>query len=346
MPNLLILMVFLTDFSNTEIFKPLHSGKVVLSDSGQVLILDRDEYRILIYDEQGKFVKSFGKKGEGPGEFGRVYAITKLKDRVYIHDMKGLSVFNFDGDYIESVGSGEIGASFTPVQDGWFLMKTGFDEKARSTSQKFSILNKDQKELLFLGEYSHEMNFDFNSKKPVIKFNPVEGYPGGHVDQTGTFLAFKGKDDFPITVYQVFPSLKKVFELKLTDRNPIPFDKTWADGVLAKNQDRQKRFSLEPDYPDFFPIVQDIRVSPDNHLMVSLWSKNPDVPEILLFDWSGAPLVSPYSMKFYARVLYVREEMAYVACYDEENEDYIVKTMAVKDCEEYIKEHPYTEDFN
>ena len=38
---------------------------------GNIYIADRSEYRILKFSPEGKFIKSMGKKGNGPGEFKR-----------------------------------------------------------------------------------------------------------------------------------------------------------------------------------------------------------------------------------------------------------------------------------
>ena len=345
MSFLIISMVFLNDFSNTEIYKPLNTRQVAISESGNVFILDRDENRVLIYDNQGSFRKTFGQKGEGPGEFNRVYWIKVMQGQLYVHDRKGLSVFNLEGDFKERVVSSGGRTNMEPVQNGWLVRKYSFNQEKNSSLSEFCVLDMDQNELLVLGEYSREMEV-FSSKNPTMKFNPVEVYPNCMTDQTGTYIVSKGKEDFPITIYKMVPMPKKVFEIKLSDRKVIPFNEEWADGILTKIQKTLKDVSYEADYPKSFPLVQGVGISPDNQLAISLWSKDPDKPETLLYDWTGKLLPRTYTPTFMFRVLFIRDEIAYVGSYDEENEDYILKKMPVKDCAKYIEQFPYTEDFD
>lgn len=42
---------------------------VVLDDAGNIYILDAGNYRIQKFDPEGKYLDSFGREGQGPGEF-------------------------------------------------------------------------------------------------------------------------------------------------------------------------------------------------------------------------------------------------------------------------------------
>ena len=63
----------------------------------------------------GKYVRQFGKKGEGEGEFGRPVSIAiDSHNLVYVGELENdrISIFSTDGDFINSFGSRGIG----PVQ--------------------------------------------------------------------------------------------------------------------------------------------------------------------------------------------------------------------------------------
>jgi len=51
-----------------------------------------------------------------------------------------------------------------------------------------------------------------------------------------------------------------------------------------------------------------------------------------------------YPLETLSRIVDIRKKTVLVASYDEENEEYILVKMPLKECESYIKAHPYTED--
>lgn len=87
------------------------SGNIILFQPTQFLI-DEDEYwyicdyqdqAIKVFDPQGNFFRSFGGKGEGPGEFRNIFGMDFLPDgRMIITDLgaRRTSFFNKEGQYL------------------------------------------------------------------------------------------------------------------------------------------------------------------------------------------------------------------------------------------------------
>lgn len=75
--NIIILSVlFLLDGSSTTIVDLSDKGifgdrPFAISESGGVLVLDSHAGRVLYFDKNGKYVKDFGTRGQGPGEWQR-----------------------------------------------------------------------------------------------------------------------------------------------------------------------------------------------------------------------------------------------------------------------------------
>jgi hypothetical protein len=76
--------------------------------------LDQGNYRVLVFDAAGRFVRQFGKQGAGPGELQFPMGLALLADgTVAILDMgrRGFSLFDGDGNYLrheplpEGIGS-------------------------------------------------------------------------------------------------------------------------------------------------------------------------------------------------------------------------------------------------
>jgi len=73
---------------------------------GNLYVLDGGNQRVLKFDNEGKFLKTFGRFGQGPGEFQLLLSIDIHEDgHVYIADWRNcrLEVFSSQGKYIHSI---------------------------------------------------------------------------------------------------------------------------------------------------------------------------------------------------------------------------------------------------
>lgn len=81
--------------------------------NGDVLVTDAQNQRVLVFDPSGKFLREFGSKGEGPGQFalplgiavgpnGAIYAADYIQDRVQKFSASGQFLFAWRGS-----GSGQ-----------------------------------------------------------------------------------------------------------------------------------------------------------------------------------------------------------------------------------------------
>lgn len=105
-----------TDDENFVIYKP----KDVLVDSaGNLYILDAANFRVQKYTADGKFLTSFGRRGQGPGEFGIPTRMDIVDDKfIYIHDAGNsrLHQYTTEGEFVK----GYSAESF-PGQMVWYL---------------------------------------------------------------------------------------------------------------------------------------------------------------------------------------------------------------------------------
>ena len=133
------------------------AGPVALAAAGdRVYVVDRDKCAVLIYDGQGRFLKSVGSKGKGPEQFrdpagiaigpeGRVFVADKGNARVQLLDADGKFLWSF-GSSLEdpkgvSVGTdGRVYVAETDnervkvfTKEGIFLY--GFGSKGKEQGQ-------------------------------------------------------------------------------------------------------------------------------------------------------------------------------------------------------------------
>ena len=72
-------------------------GSLAVDDDRNVYVFDRQAYHVRVFDDAGVYVRTLGRRGEGPGDFGRAEAIAVLPDgRLLVRDPGNMRVQVFD----------------------------------------------------------------------------------------------------------------------------------------------------------------------------------------------------------------------------------------------------------
>ncbi|MDH4324956.1 MAG: 6-bladed beta-propeller, partial [Betaproteobacteria bacterium] len=78
-----------------------------IAPDGRVYVVDSGNFRIQVFDRDGKFVKAFGRVGRYPGNFARPREIAIDREgRVYVSDAAfgNLQIFDGDGQLLMHIG--------------------------------------------------------------------------------------------------------------------------------------------------------------------------------------------------------------------------------------------------
>jgi hypothetical protein len=89
-----------------------------VNEQGDIYILDEQAGNIKIFDQNGSFLKTIGKKGQGPGEFGMPIslAITPSQN-IIVNDMGHRKILFFDeeGNYLKQISIADKFLFFGPM---------------------------------------------------------------------------------------------------------------------------------------------------------------------------------------------------------------------------------------
>lgn len=75
----------------------------LVCDNGNLVIFDAKNGKNFLYDKDGKFLKSFGPRGEGPEEIREQEQIFLVNKKIVVPDRNKIHYFTADGEYIKSV---------------------------------------------------------------------------------------------------------------------------------------------------------------------------------------------------------------------------------------------------
>ncbi len=115
-----------SDDENLLFYKP---EDIAFDREGNIYVLDAGNHRVQKFSSEGKFISSFGRKGQGPGEFQMPLSIDCGENgRIYIPDAHNqrIVVFAPDGSLVESLNMHEhMAGPIRLLKDSRLLMGTG-----------------------------------------------------------------------------------------------------------------------------------------------------------------------------------------------------------------------------
>jgi len=73
-------------------------------EKGKLFLLDRDNMKVFVWDENGAFLKTFAKQGEGPGELTYPIKIDVRNGEVWVWDLRRrISIYDTEGNFQNAV---------------------------------------------------------------------------------------------------------------------------------------------------------------------------------------------------------------------------------------------------
>jgi hypothetical protein len=134
------------------------------------------------FDKNGHFFQSIGRAGEGPGEFSFPTAMTvDDNDNIYVADRLHISIFNADGDFIESfrheMSGGYPRSLRVRSKVGIFL--SCFDVYSQQVIHKYNF--DKENEISFAYSYGYGQDVDVRVET---------AYAGGVIDINNTDIVY------------------------------------------------------------------------------------------------------------------------------------------------------------
>lgn len=112
-----------------ENYNFIRISDVKVDEDGNIYVLDSRECRIQIYDKDGKYLKTIGRKGEGPGEFQRASRMTmSARGKLYVDESRKILIFNEDNTYERSINVDSLILSYLVTKEenllGWSRIRS------------------------------------------------------------------------------------------------------------------------------------------------------------------------------------------------------------------------------
>jgi hypothetical protein len=236
---------------------------IAVGGDGLIYVVDQKAVQVKVFSPNGKFLRSIGKQGQGPGEVGGIRDISFTPaQEILVNDTrsKRLHYFTLEGKFLRTITAPSTIGFEGPSQDlrgRIFAVRTAIVmDRATSELVEFTAEMKKVRALFSIQIAKYP---DFNPVGPKIRFLPATD--GGLIWGVTTLYEINVLDADGQPVKRI-----------LKDYDPLPVTKKYRDKLM-------KESGYDPSYvkfSDHFPALLDFRSDDDGRLYVRLYETTPD----------------------------------------------------------------------
>jgi hypothetical protein len=304
---------------------------------GKIILFDRRHFKFFILNKDGKFLYSFGKRGEGPGEIKHMLNFYLVGDRILTYDLGKINFFSLDGKFEKAVPtSSTIGLAPIIFIDENRYVKTRIEPALNARPQSLEIYDLATKTTTYLEGKTPEVDKKEGRRGVMVMIQigagPVERTPGFVVGHFGDKLLWGKNDNYLIRSCNF--SGKELFSFSLENREQKKITEELKERIASRAQfrttgggspdDFKKRFMKSiPDVCTYFSQV----VSGKNGLIYVYVSDaaRENGQEIDIFSPEGkylyqADIAFPEGQRIISNGLVFKDDNLFFVMEDEEGE--------------------------
>ena len=219
---------------NITLFEPTFFA---VDDNENIYISERQDQVIKVYGFNGKYIKTIGAKGSGPGEFQMISSLALTKDgKLVVTDQRAnrTSFFDSSGRFLKSFQWHKGQYNFILIKSSSYV----YGERAYSGTRQFGFfyvkeIDFDGKEIGFYGE--------FTMVEPLIVRHSDGGitYTGLPVSRRSIFIGDKDRECFYHClnnkyIIEVYDTSGTLFRKIDRPYEPVPFTDKDAEKYRAR----------------------------------------------------------------------------------------------------------------
>jgi hypothetical protein len=235
---------------------------------------------VYIFDNHGHFVKSFGRKGQGPGELENPHHLAlDSQDRIMIFDggKSRVSRYDKEGGFLGPIPVNDIARMTAGPGDNLITKSTTTKQENGKVvfSSFLKRLSADFRELGMVDSLKVAMNpTELRAEEPLLCWS---------ASKDRLFVAGEERG-YEIRVYNKDGKLMRIIR---KEYNPLPVSEAYRAKIL-KQYPASMRKSVR--FPEFHPPLQSLAAGDDGRLLVATFEEGdkPGEFQFDIFDESGA----------------------------------------------------------
>ncbi len=249
-------------------------GSIAVAPDGSVFVSNTTRHTIYKFDAGGKFVKAFGRKGQGPGDVTYPGRLSILDEKYLVvgeyATNQRISLFDLDGKFVKILSTGRFTSHPIALKEGkiaYLCLRGRMEQKEMVTSGEVFILD-----------------WKSGAQKPIVRYeirNPMERMPGGGIvlAAAGAVVIARTHDGGLVVGTTQSPRLD-IFsadgtKLRTLDTGwkAIPVTSEYRNRYKILQRQRaeaesDKPLTKEPLLPEILEILQDVWTDSDGNILV------------------------------------------------------------------------------
>ncbi len=228
----------------------------------RIYVLDYTEANVKVFDKKGHYLRTIGKKGQGPGEMASPFSINITPDdEIVIQDLNNRRIIflSLDGNFIKSLSTAE-----------WIIVGSKTDSKGNIIAV-VSNMQPDQ-HIIELRKFDRELN-------PLVSFRSIST-----PRKSSAFNPFGPDISWALTDNDcVICGYPENYELDVYDPEGNPIKKIHKEAKPIKvSQDEIKEAKkrlpgpMKLDIPKYHSVFKDLTADKEGKIYVRTWEKKGD----------------------------------------------------------------------
>ena len=269
------------------IFSQIRS--IAVDEKERIYVLDTKEAHVKVFDKNGDYIKTMGRKGQGPGEMSLPFSICiTSQNEIMVQDLNNRRImfYSLDGNFIKSLSTAKIvivGSNIDSKGNIIGIVSVSGPDKQNIELQKF---DSGLSYLYSFGSFSlPSRSSTFNPFMPELCWavskddNVICGYPENYE-------------------FKLFNPEGKVIRKVIKDYKPVKI-------TQEEIEKRKKRLPgpMKLDTPQYHSAYQDLTIDEVNRIFVQTWenAENEEGYYYDVFDSEGR-FIAKVHLKFPPRI--------------------------------------------
>ncbi len=258
---------------------------MIAVDHERVYILEKSSVIHIYSLEDFKYVKSFGRRGQGPGEFSTILIFKILPDSLFFVDMNKVVYYTKDGAFIKEKRTHPWISKLIPVGDNYITQNSNF--KKKNEPIKICLIDKDFNILKTIGEdrpLTKLLSNIFKSgKQDYLAFRHYGGYAVFkdliYVADTSKGFYFEVYNNKGDKLYEI----NKEYEKKeVTAKHKKEYMARERKSIYWERRKKRRNYT----FPKLFPAFEYFSIY-DNYIYVFTHQVKNKRKEIIIMDLKG-----------------------------------------------------------
>ena len=305
--------------------------EVAVDENGRVLIADRDNSSIYLFDQDGSYVTTIGGAGDGPGEFRTLRNIAAGSGYLHVFDMSQRRITRFDLKTLQEAGTTALsgdepqngGFNMSRFPNGFHLMPDGSYLLSFSAftfpgmgGQSDDVPMLDFDILTPGGEYLGFEGIELQANESVTSSsgNSLRVIMPSYARKALTAVSPDGRiytnwsEELLVKEYDAEGTYQRAFFSEY--RKPAIDRDELLDSAKETYDEASFELLKAQEFPDTWPAVQQLLADDSNRLWIALYTGS-DFRRVIVLNSSGNP-EGAFELPSDHRIQQVRGEYVYV----------------------------------